>query len=126
MSCLQSQCSGHYEETTAKLNFYKNLYSKGNVRRIFAQEHRGLLEREAREELERRFISSQHRSNPNLLSATSTLEMDLVRQFCGAFFSRMSFGRSLQEAVAGVPPVARQSGLEGFPHRAIAEGEAIE
>ncbi len=120
MSCLQSQCSGHYEETTAKLNFYKNLYSKGNVRRIFAQEHTGLLEREAREELERRFISSQHRSNPNLLSATSTLEMDLVRQFCGAFFSRMSFGRSLQEAVA------RQSGLEGFPHRAIAEGEAIE
>ena len=77
MSCLQSQCSGHYRETTAKLNFYKNLYSKGNVRRIFAQEHTGLLEREVREELERRFIASQHRSDPNLLSATSTLEMGI-------------------------------------------------
>ncbi|MBW4532661.1 MAG: DEAD/DEAH box helicase [Pleurocapsa minor HA4230-MV1] len=77
MSCLQSQCLGHYEERTAKLNFYKNLYSKGNVRRIFAQEHTGLLEREVREELERRFIASQHRSDPNLLSATSTLEMGI-------------------------------------------------
>lgn len=77
MSCLQSQCSGHYQETTEKLNFYKNLYSKGNVRRIFAQEHTGLLEREVREELERRFIASQHRSDPNLLSATSTLEMGI-------------------------------------------------
>ncbi len=77
MSCLQSQCSGHYQETTEKLNFYKNLYSKGNVRRIFAQEHTGLLEREVREELERRFIASQHRSDPNLLSAISTLEMGI-------------------------------------------------
>ncbi|MBE9045169.1 DEAD/DEAH box helicase [Pleurocapsales cyanobacterium LEGE 10410] len=77
MSCLQSQCSGHYQETTEKLNFYKNLYSKGNVRRIFAQEHTGLLEREVREELESRFIASQHRSDPNLLSATSTLEMGI-------------------------------------------------
>lgn len=77
MSCLQSQCSGHYQEEAEKLNFYKNLYSTGNLRRIFAQEHTGLLEREAREELERRFINGQHRCDPNLLSATSTLEMGI-------------------------------------------------
>jgi DEAD/DEAH box helicase domain-containing protein len=77
MSCLQSQCSGHYQEEAEKLNFYKNLYSTGNLRRIFAQEHTGLLEREAREELEHRFINGQHRSDPNLLSATSTLEMGI-------------------------------------------------
>lgn len=78
MSCLQSQCQGRYQiDNNRQLNFYKNLYSKGNVWHIFAQEHTGLLEREVREELERRFINSQNRFDTNLLSATSTLEMGI-------------------------------------------------
>ncbi|MHC5829706.1 MAG: helicase-related protein, partial [Nostoc sp.] len=42
-----------------------------------AREHTGLLERDVREELENRFITGRHRYDPNLLSATSTLEMGI-------------------------------------------------
>lgn len=51
-------------------------YSHGDLRRVIAAEHTGLLEREEREDLERRFKADE--PNPwdeNLLSATPTLEM---------------------------------------------------
>jgi DEAD/DEAH box helicase domain-containing protein len=47
------------------------------VHRIVAREHTGLLERADRERLETQFIRGEYRSDPNLLSATSTLEMGI-------------------------------------------------
>ena len=78
MPCLQPHCDGHYAPSSQQsFEFYKNLYSRGEVWRIFAQEHTGLLEREVREQLEDSFIHGKHRYDPNLLSATSTLEMGI-------------------------------------------------
>ncbi|BAY84715.1 hypothetical protein NIES267_42110 [Calothrix parasitica NIES-267] len=78
MPCLRPKCKGQYQQSAGNpLNFYRNLYAKGQVWRIFAREHTGLLEREVREELENRFINSNHRYDPNVISATSTLEMGI-------------------------------------------------
>jgi DEAD/DEAH box helicase domain-containing protein len=44
---------------------------------VFAQEHTGLLTTEEREELERRFNSALHADDPNVITATSTLEMGI-------------------------------------------------
>ncbi|MGK7875371.1 MAG: DEAD/DEAH box helicase [Xenococcaceae cyanobacterium] len=78
MPCLRPQCTGNYQPSVrSRSNFYRNLYAKGTLWRIFAKEHTSLLEREGREELETRFINGQRRSDPNLLSATSTLEMGI-------------------------------------------------
>ncbi|MCG6134004.1 MAG: DEAD/DEAH box helicase [Nostoc sp. LLA-1] len=76
--CMRPKCTGKYQPSERKTrDFYRNLYSKGRVWRIFAREHTGLLERDVREELENRFITGRHRYDPNLLSATSTLEMGI-------------------------------------------------
>lgn len=104
MPCQHPHCSGHYQSgldigVTAqssptsqppslssaltpssqghRLDFYKNLYCRGEVWRIVAQEHTSLLDRDVREDLENRFINSNRRYDPNLLSATSTLEMGI-------------------------------------------------
>lgn len=53
-------------------------FREGDVRRVIAAEHTGLLEREQREALEARFKARPPASKPwyeNLLSATPTLEM---------------------------------------------------
>ncbi|MBI3302345.1 MAG: DEAD/DEAH box helicase [Deltaproteobacteria bacterium] len=78
--CLRFHCPGHYEEQGAGLDYYGKLYTAGDVQRIFAAEHTGLLEREAREELERRFkarAADRQPWDPNLLSCTPTLEMGI-------------------------------------------------
>jgi DEAD/DEAH box helicase domain-containing protein len=78
MPCLRPQCQGNYHlAESPKDNFYRTLYTKGNLVRIFAKEHTSLLEREVREEIENQFINGWRRCDPNLLSATSTLEMGI-------------------------------------------------
>jgi DEAD/DEAH box helicase domain-containing protein len=80
MPCLRAQCDGHYVSKQSNLqisNFYHNLYQKGKLRRIFAREHTGLLKRDVREELEQQFMQGNKETDPNLLSATSTLEMGI-------------------------------------------------
>jgi hypothetical protein len=54
-----------------------NALATGLVHRIIAREHTGLLTRKDRERLENQFIHDGPRSHPNLLSATSTLEMGI-------------------------------------------------
>ena len=76
-SCLRFECQGHYGEEPFTEDYYGKLYSKGDVKRVFAEEHTGLLERETRELLERRFISGDNPWDPNLLSCTPTLEMGI-------------------------------------------------
>jgi DEAD/DEAH box helicase domain-containing protein len=78
MPCLVNGCSGHYQkDDQGGLPLYRRLYSSGEVHRIIAREHTGLLSRQNRERLENQFIHDGPLSHPNLLSATSTLEMGI-------------------------------------------------
>jgi len=57
--------------------YYQERYRKGALRRVFAYEHTGLLTTEERENLELSFNSGGHADDPNVLTATSTLEMGI-------------------------------------------------
>ena len=76
MPCLDAPES-HYEILIPDaVSWWGQRFSKGDLRRVIAAEHTGLLERSAREALEIRFKSKQPRAwYENLLSATPTLEM---------------------------------------------------
>jgi DEAD/DEAH box helicase domain-containing protein len=56
-------------------DYYGRLYRSGEVARIFATEHTGLLTREVREAVETGFETRDKPGDPNLLSCTPTLEM---------------------------------------------------
>ncbi|MCM1345347.1 MAG: DEAD/DEAH box helicase, partial [Muribaculaceae bacterium] len=81
MCCLRTACHGHYIEALDEgLDFYGKLYSNGEMVRIVAREHTGLLDRESREQLERDFKKKKSAQMPwdaNLLSCTPTLEMGI-------------------------------------------------
>ena len=78
MRCLKLGCTGHYApDPRTGLAYYRQIYRQGEVERIVAAEHTGLLTRANRETLEKRFIESTRRCDPNLISATSTLEMGI-------------------------------------------------
>lgn len=65
-----------YEDVLPTGGWLVNRFSQGDLRRVIAAEHTGLLERAEREALELRFKSRQpHAWYENLLSATPTLEM---------------------------------------------------
>jgi DEAD/DEAH box helicase domain-containing protein len=70
---------GRYRGTpfSDRQTYYQRRYRKGALRRVFAQEHTGLLTTEEREELERRFNGAAHADDPNVITATSTLEMGI-------------------------------------------------
>ncbi|MBM7572943.1 DEAD/DEAH box helicase [Aquibacillus albus] len=80
-TCRRYQCRGHYViDTDERQSFYRNLYSKGHIQRIYTEEHTGLLERSKREEVEHLFKSKQgetYADAPNLLTCTPTLEMGI-------------------------------------------------
>ena len=57
--------------------YYQKRYRKGALRRVFAREHTGLLTTEERESLEYQFNHGGHADDPNVLTATSTLEMGI-------------------------------------------------
>ena len=76
-ACLRFKCRGQYQEEPPSQDFYGTLYKTGDVKRIFAHEHTGLLARDTREALERRFIAGDAPGAPNLLSCTPTLEMGI-------------------------------------------------
>lgn len=79
--CTRHDCNGHMHIAEDRgLDFYGKLYSQGELVRIVAKEHTGLLERDAREDLERKFKKSKENQkpwDPNLLSCTPTLEMGI-------------------------------------------------
>ncbi|WP_413167868.1 helicase-related protein [Capilliphycus salinus ALCB114379] len=76
--CHSLGCGGRYQkDPRTGLAYYREIYRRGEVRRIVAAEHTGLLTRPNRERLERRFLGNNRRCDPNLLSATSTLEMGI-------------------------------------------------
>ncbi|HDZ24841.1 MAG TPA: DEAD/DEAH box helicase, partial [Desulfobacteraceae bacterium] len=78
--CLRFHCGGHYEERKVGPDYYRKLYATGDVQRIFAAEHTGLLDREYRQSLEKQFKARGEERNPwdpNLLSCSPTLELGI-------------------------------------------------
>jgi DEAD/DEAH box helicase domain-containing protein len=74
--CLHAACErGRLARYDQADDYYGRLYQSGDVERIFAEEHTGLLTREVREEIERSFQYREKPGDPNLLSCTPTLEM---------------------------------------------------
>ena len=80
MVCTREGCTGHLKPTDNPPSCFGALYDNGDLVRIHAREHTGLLEREDREQLE---IEFKHKGvdhkpwDPNLLSCTPTLEMGI-------------------------------------------------
>lgn len=80
MSCMRNECIGSYEFFRDDLDFYGKLYTNGDICRIYAKEHTGLLQREDRESVENEFKKSKEKQKPwdtNILSCTPTLEMGI-------------------------------------------------
>jgi len=78
--CQRFHCYGKYEPYEVGTDYYGTLYATGDVERIFAKEHTGLLKRDEREKLELEFKASNEDRQPwypNLLSCTPTLEMGI-------------------------------------------------
>lgn len=77
MPSLAMNDAGLYAEQPDQPHWLTHLYRHGQIHRVIAEEHTGLLERDDREALERRFIEGGKPWYPNLLSATPTLEMGI-------------------------------------------------
>ncbi len=78
--CLRFHCAGAYRVEARRPDYYGKLYATGDISRLFAEEHTGLLSREKREEVEREFKAEGGQRRPwypNLLSCTPTLEMGI-------------------------------------------------
>ena len=79
--CARSVCFGMIEQDEdSALGYYGKLFSSGDLARINAREHTGLLERNDREALEidfKRNKDTLHMWDPNVLSCTPTLEMGI-------------------------------------------------
>jgi DEAD/DEAH box helicase domain-containing protein len=78
--CQRFYCFGKYKQQETSIDYYGKLYASGDVERIFAQEHTGLLKRQEREQLELDFKAEDATRQPwfpNLLSCTPTLEMGI-------------------------------------------------
>jgi len=70
--------SGSYRQVVKQPHWLTRLYLQGDIHRVIAREHTGLLSREEREQVENEFISQEPEPwYPNLLSATPTLEMGI-------------------------------------------------
>lgn len=80
MPCFKSRCRGSYRAEAARRDYYDELYRQGDIVRLYAEEHTGLLGREQREKLEARFKAPEEERRswyPNLISCTPTLEMGI-------------------------------------------------
>ena len=81
LPCLTGRCDGNYQlqtEISAEQKYYRRIYQAGEVERVFAHEHTGLLGRKKREVIEGEFKTAERRADAiNLLSCTPTLEMGI-------------------------------------------------
>ena len=79
MKCMRKECNGSYDNYITEESYYNLLYTHGDLQRVVAREHTGLLGRTVREKVENDFIQRKPNEpwKPNLLSATPTLEMGI-------------------------------------------------
>ena len=76
--CLRLRCTGTYGPATIRpANYYRQLYRSGQIRRVVAAEHTGMLNREQRERVETGFKNGGRPDAPNVLTATPTLELGI-------------------------------------------------
>lgn len=76
--CTSPRCPGTLQRSEGKDNYYRSLYSGGEMRRVVAREHTGLLTDEDRLNYENQFkASAENPDAPNVLVATPTLEMGI-------------------------------------------------
>jgi DEAD/DEAH box helicase domain-containing protein len=81
--CTTFRCKGSWQMVprvdprSERHGYYQRVYTSGGVRRVFAEEHTGLLERSEREAVERAFKAGTSPDAPNLLACTPTLEMGI-------------------------------------------------
>lgn len=76
--CTSLRCSGTLDRGTGNDNYYRSLYTGGDMRRVVAREHTGLIPDEERLRIEQQFkASAQNPDAPNVLVATPTLEMGI-------------------------------------------------
>lgn len=78
--CTREGCNGYYAPFNHERDYYAHIYENGELVRVHASEHTGLLTRDDRETLEANFKhkKQEHKAwDPNLLSCTPTLEMGI-------------------------------------------------
>jgi len=77
MPCLRHKCQGAYQSSPrTEGSYFGDLYRKGDVVRMRAAEHTGMLDRPTREKIETEFMRDPSLStDTKLLSCTPTLEM---------------------------------------------------
>ncbi|OGQ78139.1 MAG: hypothetical protein A2289_04695 [Deltaproteobacteria bacterium RIFOXYA12_FULL_58_15] len=77
-TCMAYRCEGYYQnDPRPEQAYYRQIYESGDIRRIFAKEHTGLLGRKERESLERIFKEQPTADAANLIACTPTLEMGI-------------------------------------------------
>lgn len=76
--CTSPRCPGTLQRVRGKDNYYRSLYAGGEMRRVVAREHTGLLTDADRLAYETQFKgSAENPDAPNVLVATPTLEMGI-------------------------------------------------
>lgn len=80
VKCIHYRCNGSYSQLTdneSEENYYKMVYNRSKLSRIYSSEHTGLLEREMRYRIESDFKDRPNFNSKNVLVATPTLEMGI-------------------------------------------------
>ena len=76
--CRRYRCHGRYgAQPAVDSGYYRRFYRQGSTRRVVTGEHTGLLKRADREALETAFKDGTAPDDPNVLTATPTLEMGI-------------------------------------------------
>ncbi|SDE48276.1 DEAD/DEAH box helicase [Ruegeria marina] len=80
MPCTKLGCEGSMQthDASARKAYFERIFGSARIRRVIAREHTGLLERDVRTRIEKGFMKAEQDPwDPNILSATSTLEMGI-------------------------------------------------
>jgi DEAD/DEAH box helicase domain-containing protein len=78
--CTKLGCEGavYPSDNSVRKAYFERVFGSARIRRVVAREHTGLLDRDTRTRIEQGFMKPiQEPWDPNILSATSTLEMGI-------------------------------------------------
>ncbi|OHV34839.1 DEAD/DEAH box helicase [Pseudofrankia sp. EUN1h] len=76
-ACLRQLCPGTLRRAPRGDDYYRALYSSGDMRRVVAHEHTSLLPDKVRLDVETAFREGTGPAVPNVLTATPTLELGI-------------------------------------------------